>query len=811
MATIDLGLLGTDGTTILGFGTADKSGFSVSSVGDVNGDGFDDLIIGAHYADSLVDGNRFSGQSYVIFGDESLPETINLASLGSAGITIFGVDATDFSGWSVSGAGDVNGDGFDDILIGSFAANGSDNSKSEAGESYVVFGAASLPSTIDLAKLGSPGSIGGITIFGADTRDRAGGSISNAGDVNGDGFDDLIIGAELAAALGDAKTFAGESYVIYGAALLPATIDLGNLATLGPTVGITIFGGDAEDRSGRSVSSAGDINGDGFDDLVIGAFRADASGNRTSAAGDSYVIFGVALLPATIDLSNLSKLGATVGITIFGVDSRDYSGRSVSGTGDINGDGFDDLLIGAYTADASGNLKNRAGESYVIFGAASLPAEIDLTNFGTFEPAIGSTFWGSDTDDQSGRSVSKAGDVNGDGFDDLLIGAPLADAAGNAKPDAGESYLIFGAASLPRTIDLANLGELGPTVGLTFFGAEAGDQSGISVSGAGDVNGDGFDDLVIGAFVLNRFRFGQSRADDSYLIFGGNFTNSILSGNLGTNAANKINGTAGAEILNGAGGNDTLIGGGGADVLIGGHGDDVLAIGDSNFQRIVGGNGIDMLRFDGSGLSLNLTAIGNNRIRDVEVIDISGDGDNELILNAAEVLRLSSSTNELKVKLDLSDKLQIGTGWTLQGPKLDSGMYIHRMINGQAKLNIQNATPFQNPFNRFDTNFDGAVGPIDALVIINAIARTGFRELPFADSNEFYFDVTGDNVVAPVDLVQIINFLNLRPGVIGSEGEEQSCDNGLATAFYVDMSMVDLRWLESLDPNITRRRSALRQ
>ncbi len=127
------------------------------------------------------------------------------------------------------------------------------------------------------------------------------------------------------------------------------------------------------------MSSAGDVNGDGFDDLVIGSFFADTSGNAKSNAGDSYVIFGAAALPATIDLANLGSAG----ITIFGAGRGDASGISVSSAGDVNGDGFDDLMIGAFRADASGNAKLGAGDSYVIFGAAALPATIDLANLGS--------------------------------------------------------------------------------------------------------------------------------------------------------------------------------------------------------------------------------------------------------------------------------------------------------------------------------------------------------------------------------------------------------------------------------------------
>ncbi|WP_442512185.1 beta strand repeat-containing protein [Novipirellula sp. SH528] len=663
---IDLATLtAAQGSTIFGAEADDLSGISVSSAGDVNGDGFDDLLIGAHGADASGNAKSNAGDSYVVFGGSSLPTTIDLANLGAAGITIFGADASDFSGWSVSSAGDVNGDGFDDLLIGAPGADASGNAKPDAGDSYVIFGGASLPKTIDLANLGTAG----ITIFGADANDISGDSVSSAGDVNGDGFDDLLIGANRADASGNVKSLAGDSYVIFGGASLPTTIDLASLGT----AGITIFGADVTDFSGISVSSAGDVNGDGFDDLLIGAHGADASGNAKPDAGDSYVIFGGASLPTTIDLANLG----TAGITIFGADAGDFSGWSVSSAGDVNGDGFDDLLIGALHADASGNAKSEAGDSYVIFGGASLPTTIDLANLGT----AGITIFGADGGDDSGGSVSSAGDVNGDGFDDLLIGA--ADASGNAKSYAGDSYVIFGGSSLPTTIDLANLG----TAGITIFGADVDDQSGRSVSSAGDVNGDGFDDLLIGAYRADASGDAKSSAGESYVIFGADFTAAVT--HQGTAAGETLTGTAATDVMIGGRGNDTLIGGGGADVLRGGEGNDVLAVSDLSFQRIVGGNGTDTLRLDGTGLSLDLTTLQDNRLLGIEQIDITGSGNNTLTLNQREVLNVSDESNTLIVRRNSGDTVNIGTGWTQGANETIGADTFEVFTQGAAVLKIQ--------------------------------------------------------------------------------------------------------------------------
>ena len=393
--------------------------------------------------------------------DRRLMAVIDLASLTSSqGTTIFGADETDRSGFSVSSAGDVNGDGFDDMLIGAAFADAQGNTKSGAGDIYVIFGSTSTLATIDLATLGQIGMPAGITIFGAEAGDSTGTHLESAGDVNGDGFDDLIVGAYLADGLGNLTQSAGDTYLLFGGASLPTTINLAILGQPGQAAGIVLFGVDNNDQSGHSVSSAGDINGDGFDDLAIGARFADGPLNARYNSGGAFVIFGNVSLPATINLATLGQSGQPSGITIHGAAANDHAGTSVHNAGDVNGDGFDDLAIGAYLADAGSN-KLDAGKAYLVFGGPSLPPMIDLAILGQAGQPAGVTILGTDADDKTGIAVSGSGDVNGDGFDDILIGASFGSGPLNSRGFSGDSYVIFGSVTLPTTIDLTTLGHPG--------------------------------------------------------------------------------------------------------------------------------------------------------------------------------------------------------------------------------------------------------------------------------------------------------------------------------------------------------------
>jgi hypothetical protein len=240
----------------------------------VNGDGFHDVIVGAKTA-----GPSAAGASYVVFGKASSTASIDLSSLsGSNGFRLGGV-AGDYTGQSVASAGDVNGDGYADLIVG---AAGSDANGRASGASYVVFGKASgFAASLDLSILNGSN---GFKLIGATTGSAAGRAVSSAGDFNGDGFADLIVGAHGAYST---APYAGASYVVFGKASgFAANIDL---STLDGRNGFALWGASMNDHSGASVASAGDVNGDGYDDLIIGASGADPNG---ASSGATYVVFG---------------------------------------------------------------------------------------------------------------------------------------------------------------------------------------------------------------------------------------------------------------------------------------------------------------------------------------------------------------------------------------------------------------------------------------------------------------------------------------------------------------------------------------
>lgn len=408
-ATIDLAALGKNGFGITGEFKTNVSGdsFSVAGGGDVNGDGRPDMLLG----DELADSNGFaSGSAYVLYGSASSADA-NLVALGNRGFRIDGGASDDLAGSSVAAAGDVNGDGRADILVGTNPCCGG-----EPGSVYVIFGGASA-TNVKLATLGSRG----FRIDGVGTADFDSVSLAGPGDVNGDGFADVLIGASEA----DSNGFnSGSAYVVFGSAS-PANL---KLAALGSR-GFRMDGAATTDNAGDSVGSAGDVNGDGRADVLVGADYAGKNGRDES--GSAYVVFGQNS-SSPVDLGALG----TRGFRIDGAKARDHAGVSVAGAGDVNGDGRPDAIVGAYGA----GMTKRTGAAYVVFGTAS-PANVDLASLGE----RGFRIDGAAEGDFAGDSVAISGDMNGDGKAEVVVGATYAD--GNGRKDSGAAYVVFGRTS----------------------------------------------------------------------------------------------------------------------------------------------------------------------------------------------------------------------------------------------------------------------------------------------------------------------------------------------------------------------------
>ncbi|MCJ7511035.1 MAG: FG-GAP-like repeat-containing protein [Dehalococcoidia bacterium] len=434
------------------------------AAGDVNGDGVQDIIVGAFAADGPQDSRPDCGEVYVIFGPADGSEVIDFAE-GQQDVTIFGADSGDSLGFGVA-VGDVNGDTIDDILAGALLADGPGNERPNAGEAYVIFGSPTLEPTVDIA-LGEQD----LTIFGVEEEDRLGADLAT-GDANGDGVQDILVGSFLADGPENARYQGGEAYLILGTPSLAGARDMAQ-----GEYALALIAAEADDQLGHRVAM-GDLNKDGTDDLIVTAFRADGPDNAREDAGEVYVFFGSPSLSGVLDLTSTSP-----NVTVAAADAQDHLGHSVAAQ-DVNGDGIDDLLIGAPEADGPDNARGSAGEAYVVFGSPSLRSSFDI--------ALGEqdvTILGADAGDRLGVSLA-SGDLNGDGVADIIVGAEAGDGPDNHREDAGEVYIVLGSASPSQTVDTA-LDEHSATI----FGERQGDDFGLQAAAA-DWDGDGQADVL---------------------------------------------------------------------------------------------------------------------------------------------------------------------------------------------------------------------------------------------------------------------------------------------------------------------------
>ena len=477
---------GSEGFVVLG--DDGQLGDALADAGDVNGDGINDLLVG-----DTAYSNR--GGTYVIFGRGTpFDATFEVASLhpdnggdGSSGFIVRGTDELDRLGYAVSGAGDVNGDGVDDLIIGARYAD--PHGKTSAGESYVLFGRMGrFPPIFPLMRL-FPGTGGdgakGFVLKGIDTSDVSGQEVGGVGDVNADGIADVIIGAARADPRDQSS--AGESYVVFGSASgFPAAIELRSLfprAGGDGTAGFVLTGG--EDINVGYSHGTGDFNGDGIADMINGGLE------RAS------VVFGrVRGFPAVFPLHRLLPDAGGDGRAGFVLQGHSaHRDLTVADAGDINGDGIDDMIIG---------WDQDAGETYVVFGRRDgFPPVFELSTLANGDGSEGLVLVGAFSDEGSGWRVA-GGDINGDGIDDIVTSAAF------PAPDVsdGRVYVVFGKTSgFPPVIRLSSLDD---GDGSTGFVLEGQYHAGNEVSSVADINGDAIDDLVIAEYLWDR----------SFVVFG---------------------------------------------------------------------------------------------------------------------------------------------------------------------------------------------------------------------------------------------------------------------------------------------------
>ncbi|MBL9172661.1 MAG: FG-GAP repeat protein, partial [Verrucomicrobiales bacterium] len=522
---------------IVGAKQGDRIGMEAAfEVGDLNGDGVDDFVIGARSASDPSGTRPYCGMVYVVFGRKApnpLPTLVDLAAPDDGGADVTIIGPSEFAALSQDNAirlADVNGDGVQDLILGAQFANRIN--PSATGEAYVIYGHKSPdahPKTIDLARVGTNEGAD-VTLRGVTGWDilTVGGTLA-VGDVNGDQLSDIIVGAPNGEILESPDRHGGRVCVVFGRAApegLPPFIDLSKQGPGGADV--TILGGYPQQVGDRTIQEylcgsgglqVADINGDKVLDLVL------------RSAHGVYIVLGRKSFPPVLDMADEGPNGPDLRLADT-TPILKYLGSAL-GVGDLNGDGMADIAL------ANGSLKNRvgkdqAGQAVVVLGSQNSGGSVKLRNLDADGSAgVDLRVYGADESDQlfyaAFGNAPGHGDVNGDQIDDLVLVSIGASGPGEGRPRGGEAYLQFGRANVGGELDLAQPGKTGervviygPAAFAEFF-LRSGDtvirRPGVRIA---DINGDGVGDLILSNGGVNT-PFGELRrpnVGEVYVILG---------------------------------------------------------------------------------------------------------------------------------------------------------------------------------------------------------------------------------------------------------------------------------------------------
>jgi FG-GAP repeat len=533
---VDTANVNQDGLLVLfgGLRMQGEIGLPVAA-GDITGDGRADVIFCGMYGSSGNRDNNGVVNFYLSDGRDS--GVVDAAQNPPNIFTLSGQGSGDLLGTSVSANGDVNGDGIPDVAIGAAGWDGPGTGIGDnRGAAYIVLGSKNFNMNADLRTIDGNPPPGVIAIYGPQAGGRMGIWIDE-GDVDGDGIADIIIGSDQINS--DAGQHVGGAYIVFGSRSLPSVIDLAN-----PPAGVRtakIVGAHHEDHWGAALQ-VGDINNDGIGDVIIGGSinrdsasyvtpedqvsghdaKAASFGGLRPACGEAYVIYGQRNWPAVIDLGSPPT---NVTLThVIGANNFDFLGSQLH-SGDLNGDGRTDLILGALRATAPDN-QGQTGAVYVIYGSATLPgATIDLANPDASGQRV-ATIYGEHALDCAGDSV-RTYDINKDGLSDLFIGSPERTFAinGEERDGAGVTEIIYGQRDfLPAVIKLYDPPASPPIFRLTgahgdLQGMAGGDEFSYRLAGA-DVDGDGYIDYVANAMHGDGFNNGVLNGGNVYIFSG---------------------------------------------------------------------------------------------------------------------------------------------------------------------------------------------------------------------------------------------------------------------------------------------------